>query len=68
MKSMILHRLRLPFLLKILLISTIATLIVTKIWLFLEQALLKSFGIYAISDTLNEDTLVSYLMALVYNY
>lgn len=62
MKSMNLHRLRLPFLLRILLISTIATLIVAITELLLEQALLNSFGMYAIWDALNENSLGSYLM------
>lgn len=61
MKSMNLHRLRLPFLLKILLISTIATLIVAIIELLLEQALLGSLTMYGIWNALNENSLDSYL-------
>ncbi|MBD2168157.1 hypothetical protein H6G04_27620 [Calothrix membranacea FACHB-236] len=64
MKSMNLHRLRLPFLLKILLISTIATLVIAINEILLEQALLNSFGIYKIWNTVNEDSLGSYLMPL----
>ncbi len=62
MKSMNLHCLRLPFLLKILLISTIATLVVAIFELLLQQALFNWLAIYAIWDTLHEDYLGSYVM------
>ncbi|MBW4505181.1 MAG: hypothetical protein KME64_01490 [Scytonematopsis contorta HA4267-MV1] len=65
MKSMNLHRLRLPFLLKILLISTIATLVVAVIELLLEQALFHSYRMYIIWDALmNENSLGSHLIPL----